>query len=442
MDDMSYQPDPMTPSSQGSHDQPTHAPTPPPSTTLPSAAQQPSPPQRSSRSRGRRFTDLLAAGILGAALASGGTYAAITLGDRIDESRDGSSVTSQEAQSGQDNAPAAGANAQDSGSETGQASTVTLTGEHDWSSIAAAVSPAVVSIAVAGQLGSGSGSGVIWDSEGHIVTNAHVVEGAREVQVTLNDGRSYSARVIGADPSSDLAVLALDTVPESVQPITVGDDSALSVGDPVMAVGNPLGLSGTVTTGIVSALDRPVTTQASSQSGSAAAQVVTNAIQTSAAINPGNSGGALVNGAGELVGINSSIATLSSGFGGQSGSIGIGFAIPAVKVSLIAEQLIETGTAQHAFLGVGLGDGSAHYDGATLTGALVRTVEPGSPAEQAGIQVGDLILAIDDEQVPSSTALVGQVRERGAGQSATLELVREGALQQVDVELAIRPDQN
>lgn len=375
----------------------------------------------------RRYGDIAVASVLAALLASGGTFAAVELaGD--------DAGTTQSTGSDQ------GASEDASGDARG--TTVSLTGEQDWASIAEAVTPSTVSISVAGMGGEGSGSGVVWDDQGHIVTNAHVVEGAQQVQVTVPGGRSYPADVVGSDPSSDLAVLQLETVPDDLTPIAVGDDSALGVGDPVMAVGNPLGLSGTVTTGIVSALDRPVTTQGSN--GNPAdpnAAVYTNAIQTSAAINPGNSGGALVNAAGELVGINSSIASLSSGATGQSGSIGIGFAIPSGKVQLIADQLIETGTATHAFLGVGLDDAQAEVDGAVLTGAAVTQVESGSPADGAGLQSGDLIVGIDDEQITSATALIGQVRERGAGDEARVAYIRDGERAEVTVTLTTRPDE-
>ncbi|MFC6420638.1 S1C family serine protease [Ornithinimicrobium tianjinense] len=373
----------------------------------------------------RRFGDVAVASVLAAALASGGTYAAVRAAD--DGSTVSSSSTSDEA-SGT--------------SASNQGTTVALTGEKDWRSIATEVTPSVVSIDTAGAQGEGAGSGVVWDDQGHVVTNAHVVEGAQQLRVVLSDGRAYPATVVGTDVSSDLAVVKLDTVPDGLTPIKVGDDELLAVGDPVMAVGNPLGLSGTVTTGIVSALDRPVTTQGSGNaSGMSGAPVVTNAIQTSAAINPGNSGGALLNGAGELVGINSSIAALPSAGQSQAGSIGIGFAIPATKVRLIADQLISTGTAQHAFLGVTLGDGEAETDGATLSGAEVGQVEPSSPAEQAGLQAGDLIIGIDGESVSSATALVGQVRERGTGDEVTIDYVRQGQREEVTVTLAARPDE-
>ncbi|WP_010146316.1 S1C family serine protease [Serinicoccus profundi] len=400
---------------------PTDATAPVPAQTSTVAA--PSTPRPRER---RRYGDIAVASVLAALLASGGTFAAVELAG------DDTSTQSSSAEQG--------AGEQASGDARG--TTVSLTGEQDWASIAEAVTPSTVSISVAGMGGEGSGSGVVWDDQGHIVTNAHVVEGAQQVQVMVPGGRSYPADVVGSDPSSDLAVLQLETVPDDLTPIAVGDDSALGVGDPVMAVGNPLGLSGTVTTGIVSALDRPVTTQGSN--GNPAdpnAAVYTNAIQTSAAINPGNSGGALVNAAGELVGINSSIASLSSGATGQSGSIGIGFAIPSGKVQLIADQLIETGTATHAFLGVGLDDAQAEVDGAVLTGAAVTQVETGSPADGAGLQSGDLIVGIDDEQITSATALIGQVRERGAGDEARVAYIRDGERAEVTVTLTTRPDE-
>ncbi|MFX0538913.1 S1C family serine protease [Ornithinimicrobium sp. Y1847] len=386
-------------------------------------AQRPSPADRPRR----RWADVAVASLLAATLASGGTYAAVRAADG-----DAGGTTTQQ----QD----AVAGSADDGT---QATNISADPASDWTQVASSVTPSVVSIEIASQQGQGAGSGVVWDTEGHIVTNAHVVSGAQEVHVTLADGRTYSATVLGEDASSDLAVLKLTNAPDGLSPISVGQDSALAVGDPVMAVGNPLGLSGTVTTGIVSALDRPVTTQSaeSQAAGTTAAQIVTNAIQTSAAINPGNSGGALVNAAGELVGINSSIASIPSFGQSQPGSIGIGFAIPSGKVQLIVDQLISTGSVQHAFLGVGLNDGQAEVDGATLTGAQVEQVEPNSPASDAGLQTGDLIVGIDGEHVPSATALVGQVRERGTGDTAQIEYIRDGARAEATVTLATRPDE-
>ena len=369
------------------------------------------------------ITQVTAVSLLSAVLAAGGTYAVTQVAQEeqpvVLESMDGGSSTT--------------------------ANTATYAPSTDWGGVAANVSPSVVSIGVASQAGSGAGSGVVWDTSGHIVTNAHVVAGAERVQVTLADGRSYDAEVAGADPATDLALLTLANPPDDLRPITVGDDEALAVGDPVMAIGNPLGLSGTVTTGIVSALDRPVTTRAAGDGGQApgtqqAEPVVTNAIQTSAAINPGNSGGALVDANGALIGINSSIASLSAPMGGQAGNIGIGFAIPVGEVSSIVEQLIEDGTAEHAFLGVGLADASVDQDGATLHAAGVTRVESGSPADGAGLQEGDVITAIDGERVTDSLALVAQVRQRTAGEEIELTYARDGAEYDVSVTLEVRAD--
>ncbi|WP_237565315.1 S1C family serine protease [Ornithinimicrobium cavernae] len=369
------------------------------------------------------WTQVTAVGLLSAILASGGTYAV------VQASTDEQPVVLETT----------------SGSSPTSASNATYSPSTDWGGVAANVTPSVVAISVESGTGGGAGSGVVWDESGHIVTNAHVVAGAEKVQVTLADGRSYEAEIAGSDPSTDLAVLTLTTPPGDLHPISVGDDEELRVGDPVMAIGNPLGLSGTVTTGIVSALDRPVTTQAAGGGGvrpgavEQAEPVVTNAIQTSAAINPGNSGGALVDSNGALIGINSSIASLGS-MGGQSGNIGIGFAIPVGEVSSIVEQLIEDGTAEHAFLGVGLTDATAEKDGATLHAAGISRVEPGSPADTAGLAEGDAITQIDGERVNGSLALVAQVRQRTAGDEIELTYIRDGEELTLTVALDARAD--
>ncbi|WP_114905716.1 S1C family serine protease [Ornithinimicrobium murale] len=370
------------------------------------------------------WTQVTAVGLLSAILASGGTYAVV--------------------QASEDEQPVVlDAAANTSNPSASQASYSPTT---DWGGVASNVTPSVVAISVQSGAGGGAGSGVVWDEEGHIVTNAHVVAGAEQVQVTLADGRSYDAEVAGSDPSTDLAVLTLATPPDDLHPISVGDDENLAVGDPVMAIGNPLGLSGTVTTGIVSALDRPVTTEAANEGGAQpgamqqAEPVVTNAIQTSAAINPGNSGGALVDGNGALIGINSSIATMGSAMGGQGGNIGIGFAIPVGEVSSIVGQLIEDGTAEHAFLGVGITDAEAEQDGATLHAAGISKVEPGSPADKAGLQEGDAVTQIDGERVNGSLALVAQVRQRTAGDEIELTYIRDGSKDTMTVTLDARAD--
>jgi putative serine protease PepD len=308
----------------------------------------------------------------------------------------------------------------------------------------------VVSITVTSGQGEGQGSGVIIDGKGHVLTNNHVVSGAGQgasISVALNDGRTYKATVAGTDPSTDLAVITLTSPPSDLKAVALGNSDSLKVGDPVMAIGNPLGLAGTVTTGIVSALNRPVTTaaeddsqsqqnpfgqglpgqgQSSPQPGSDSSQVVTNAIQTSAAINPGNSGGALVNASGQLVGINSSIASLGSSGSSQSGSIGIGFAIPVNEAKGIATQLIDKGKAEHAFLGVTLQDGTATDGSSQRAGAEVSSVSTGTPAANAGLKKGDVVIAVDNDPVDSSLSLVANIRERSVGDKVSLTVLRDG----------------
>jgi len=317
----------------------------------------------------------------------------------------------------------------------------------NWSVIAAAVSPSVVSITVTSTQSSGQGSGVIIDTKGHILTNNHVVTGAgagSQLSVTLNDKRTYDATVVGTDPSTDLAVIKLTNAPSDLKPIALGDANSIKVGDQVMAVGNPLGLAGTVTTGIVSALNRPVTTsdaQSDPTGESTADPVVTNAIQTSAAINPGNSGGALVNSGGQLIGINSAIASLGSSgsSSSQSGSIGIGFAIPVNEARSIAEQLITFGKATHPYLGVSSEDAVVADGSAKRAAAVLTNVVSGSPGEAAGLRVGDSVTEVDGESVDGSLSLVAQVRERSVGDKVTLKILRDGQTKNISVTLTSKP---
>src|SRR4051794_720118 len=332
----------------------------------------------------------------------------------------------------------------------------------NWVATAAAVRPSVVSVRVQSPDGSGGqGSGVILDASGRVLTNNHVVAAASgaTISVVLDDGRTYQAKVVGTDPSTDLAVIAIQQAPRGLVAATFADSSQLKVGDPVMAIGNPLGLSSTTTTGVVSALNRPVTTtvesaqeqgqeqapeQGQQPGGSGQAQpqgesVVTDAIQTDAAINPGNSGGALVDSGGRVIGITSSIASLGAPQGSQAGSIGLGFAIPANEAKDVAHQLIATGQVQHAYLGVTLADGTATVDGAEHAAAVVGTVTAGSPAAKAGLQAKDSIIAVDGRPLEGSTSLVGQVRAEHPGESIDLTIVRGGQQQTVHVTLATRP---
>src|SRR3954453_15984449 len=279
----------------------------------------------------------------------------------------------------------------------------------NWTAVAAAVQPSVVAVQLnLGAQGGDQGSGIIYDKSGHVVTNNHVVADAGsggQLSVILSDGRTYGASVVGTDPSTDLAVLKIKNPPSDLKPATIGNSSTIKGGDPVMAIGNPLGLSDTVTTGIVSALNRPVTTTQQSQGdnnpfglGQSQAEpeaVVTNAIQTDAAINPGNSGAALIDAHGRVIGVTSSIASLGSASSGQSGNIGLGFAIPSSEAKDVADQLIQTGSVKHALLGVSLKDGTANIGGAQRRAAVVDTVPSGGAAASVGVKAGDAIIALN-----------------------------------------------
>jgi putative serine protease PepD len=302
--------------------------------------------------------------------------------------------------------------------------------------IAAKVLPSVVSINVTGANESDTGSGVILQSDGYILTNNHVVAAASSsgsVSVTFNDGSASSASIVGTDPLDDLAVIKVSKT--GLTPATLGDSSAIQVGDPVLAVGSPLGLTGTVTQGIVSALNRPVETEDESQqqtnpfglgggSTQSADPTVIDAIQTDAAINPGNSGGALVDAAGDVVGINSAIASLGSsslGSSSQSGSIGVGFAIPIDQAKAIASELITTGHASHPLLGVSLEDSTSSTG---LDRAVVHTVTANGPAAKAGIKAGDVITAVDGAETSGADAVIAAIRSHQPGQQVTVTVQR------------------
>jgi len=310
----------------------------------------------------------------------------------------------------------------------------------DWEAVSAAVSNAVVSIAVATDKGEALGSGVIFDKEGHIITNNHVVAGASKIQVTLADGRVYDAETTGTDPATDLAVIQLKNAPDNLTVAQLGDSDKLATGQDVMAIGNPLGLSSTVTTGIISALDRPVV-NSQSEDGSSGSAVYTNAIQIDAAINPGNSGGPLFDEKGQVIGITSSIATMSrSSSEGGSGSIGIGFAIPVKLADKVAKQLIKSGTATHAYLGVTLDTAGATADGEKRSGAKITSVESGSPADKAGLKTNDVVIAIDGKTTAQGSALTGYVRQYSANDKVKLTIIRDSKKQDIDVTLAERKD--
>jgi putative serine protease PepD len=331
----------------------------------------------------------------------------------------------------------------------------------NWVAVTAAVEPSVVSVRVQASDGSGGdGSGVIINTRGQVLTNNHVVAAGGNngtISVVLSDRRIYPASVVGTDPSTDLAVIAMKSPPHGLKPARFGDSAAVGVGDPVMAVGNPLDLSETVTTGIVSALNRPVSTSSTpeeqqnpfdpfgnSQSQPQSEPVVTNAIQTDAAINPGNSGGALVDYSGRVIGVTSSIASLGSdddpfGAGSQSGSIGLGFAIPSNEAIRVANALISSGSVPHAYLGVTLTDGTATTSGVRHEAALIGTVSGGTPAAKAGLRSGDGIIDVDGAPVEGADSLVAQVRALPPGTKITLVVVRDGNQKSIALTLAVRP---
>lgn len=361
---------------------------------------------------------MVGAAVLAAVLASAGT-AGLLLGPLSDQlgAGDGSNQTTVQTNTAQEHQKVATSTSQNP----------------NWEAVGAVVAPSVVAISVTTGQGQGEGSGVIMDAEGHILTNNHVVEGANDdtVTVTLNDGTLHKAKIVGLDPATDLAVIKLVDAPADLAPATFADSSAVVVGQSVMAMGNPLGLSQTATTGIVSAIDRPVSTSRTSDG----TLVVTNALQIDAAVNPGNSGGPLFDAQGEVIGITSSIATASKQ-AATAGSIGLGFAIPANLAQHIGGQLITDGVAQHAFLGVSMLDGTATSDGTTQTGAVVKEVSADSPAANAGFKAEDVIVSIEGKKVTGSEFLTGYVRERQAGDTVKIGVIRNGKMIELDATLA------
>lgn len=342
----------------------------------------------------------------------------------------------------------------------------------NWEAVAKAVRPAVVAISVETNNESDQGSGSIIDSKGHILTNNHVVAGAADgngiITVELFDGRLYKAKIVGRDVLTDLAVIKIQNPPKDLTVAPLGNSDDLKVGESVAAIGNPLGLSSTVTTGIVSALDRPVRVQAvqggspdgedekdpfglrryfgggmiqpsQPEKSTAPTEVTTNAIQVDAAVNPGNSGGPLFDSRGRIVGVTSSIASLSGSGGstgeGQAGSIGLGFAIPINQASMIATQLIDHGEAVHAALGVMVGQEVATVDKVSRLGARVQEINSGSAADKAGLKQGDIITKIDGKPVKGSLSLVGFVRQYAVGDTVELTVVRDGKEQKIPVTL-------
>ena len=320
--------------------------------------------------------------------------------------------------------------------KSGTGSATAKTGEAaDWKTVASEVSGSVVSIQAALSNGTAKGSGAIVSAKGYIVTNNHVISGAQQIQVTLSNGQMYTAQVVGTDTTTDLAVIKLDNPPSDLKAVEFADSDKLAVGEDVMAIGNPLGYDDTATTGIVSALNRPVTV--TDDSGS---DIVTNAVQIDAAINPGNSGGPTFNAAGQVIGINSSIASTATS-SDSAGSIGIGFAIPSNLVKRVANEIIKDGKVKHVALGVTITTGTVEADGVTRAGAKVTAgtsgsaVVSGSPADKAGLKVGDVIVAYDGNAVSSTYSLLGYVRASALNDKVTLTIVRSGKTMDVEVTL-------
>jgi putative serine protease PepD len=305
--------------------------------------------------------------------------------------------------------------------------------------IAARVLKSVVSITVDDATGTGTGSGVVLRSDGYVLTNNHVVASAAKggtISVSFNDGSvDLPARVVGRDPETDLAVIRVVGATR-LTPATLGSSSDLAVGDSVVAIGSPLGLAGTVTAGIISALDRTVRVPASDGS-TAAATPLFDAIQTDAAINPGNSGGPLVDLAGRVIGINSAIASLSSTTDAQAGSIGVGFAIPVDEARSIAQQLIRTGRATHPVIGVQAT--TVGGDGKGPRGARVSVLVSGGAAKRAGVRVGDVITRVGTRVITSVDQLVVALRAHEVGEHITVTLVRDGVKVTLDLVLQDKP---
>jgi putative serine protease PepD len=267
--------------------------------------------------------------------------------------------------------------------------------------------------------GQGQGSGFVYDANGNIVTNAHVVDGAGSISVKFWNGKTFSARLVGTDPSTDLAVLKIDAPVSELFPLSLGDSSSLVVGDPVVAIGSPFGLEGTVTSGIVSALHREMT--------SPNRFAIDNSIQTDAAINHGNSGGPLLNAQGKVVGVNSQIESNSGG------NEGVGFAIPSNTVRSIASQLISSGKAEHAFLGVVLRDSSRQ------TGATISQVRAGTPAASAALRAGDIVTAAGGTRINSASELRAVINAHRPGDTISVTYARGSTSHTVTVKLAARP---
>ncbi|KIC68393.1 S1C family serine protease [Pseudarthrobacter phenanthrenivorans] len=350
-----------------------------------------------------------------------------------------------------------------------QPGTVIVNNKDDVNSITAAAvkaSPSVVTISATSGSSGGTGSGIVLDDQGHILTNTHVVTldgqtANATLEIRTSDGKVLPAKLVGTDPLSDLAVIKVDDT-SGLTPATLGDSSKLNVGDTAIAIGSPLGLTGTVTDGIVSTLNRTISVASSaapkggdnsqggdqgfqfappgggqSQQNTGEGSIAINVIQTDAAINPGNSGGALVNTKGEIIGVNVAIASAGSGTStSQSGNIGVGFSIPINNAKRVAQELINSGKASHGQLGVSVkAKASSGASSEFSVGADVATVDPNSAAGKAGIKVGDVITKFNDLTIGEPNQLTAAVREQPAGSSVKITVQRGGKEQTFDVTL-------
>ena len=300
------------------------------------------------------------------------------------------------------------------------------------SGIAAKVSPSVVEIDSTTSTGTDTGTGFFIESNGYIMTNNHVIEAAvldkSKITVKLSNNREYTATVVGRDTSYDLAILKIDV--SGAPALVLGNSDNVQVGDPVIAIGSPLGLQGTVTSGIISAKNRPVTTSSDNTAGESA---FIDALQTDAAINPGNSGGPLVDATGAVIGVNSAIASLGNSISGQPGSIGLGFAIPINQAKKQADQLIKTGTSHYPIVGMSL-DSNFAGPGAKIAN-ISTAILAGGPAEKAGLKAGDIILAIDGQNIETANDLIVAIRAHSIGDSVTLKYQRGSVTKSVQLTL-------
>ncbi|MBI2245856.1 MAG: trypsin-like peptidase domain-containing protein [Nocardioides sp.] len=384
---------------------------PPPQGPPPGVAPDPQPGQRRPRRTGLAAAVVATALVAGGAAGVGGAAAWSALDDGGSSSAGGPSsrTTAQVVDTPDSEAPAGSVE-----------------------QVAAKVLPSVVKIDVAGAQGAGSGSGIILSSDGEILTNNHVVELAGDngsIRVSFNDGSTAKAEILGTDPLTDTAVIKAQDV-SGLTPATIGKSGDLKVGESVVAIGSPFGLDSTVTSGIVSALDRPVDVGSDGQGNS----TTYPAIQTDAAINPGNSGGALVDLDGNVVGINSSIRTASS-MEGQAGSIGLGFAIPMDEVMPIVDQMVKGETPTHARLGISVSDVASRPGAEVTEGAEVQDVNAGSTADDAGLAKGDIITKVDDQLISGADSLVATIRSYRPGDEVTVTYEHGGDTKTVTLQL-------